>query len=160
MSSKVRRLIEYDGILDILPEYEDGVGAFKEFIIEEMLQIPTEKPDIEQIVKITSNINISETRIIDTPLGKSLEGQIVTGKKAVVKGRVLQKIEYVADEPTQSVHGAHFNIPFCNFIVLPEDYTDKELVIVTGYIEDIYAEQIGKRNIYKAVTILLDAEIR
>jgi hypothetical protein len=158
LASKVKNLIEYDGIADVLPEYPNKYGAFKELNIEETLEIPSVKPDIEQILKISVDIIINRTKIIETPQGISLEGQIITGKKLIVKGRLNQIVEYVADEITQPVHAAHFSIPFCTFIVIPEDY-EEDTVYVSSYIEDIFAEQIGKRNIYKNITILLDAEI-
>jgi hypothetical protein len=159
LASKVKNLIEYEGLADYLPVYPNKYGAFKEFNIEEMLEIPSAKPDMEQILKISVDTIINSTKVIETPLGKSLEGQKITGKKIIIKGKLLQKIEYVADELTQSVHAAHFNIPFCTFIVLPEDYEEEDSIYVTSYIEDILIEHLDKRNIYKNITMLLDAEI-
>lgn len=158
VAMKVKNLIEYDGIADILPEYPNKYGAFKEFSIEETLEIPSVKPDIEQILKISVAVIIKCTKIIETPQGISLEGQIITGRKLIVKGRLNQIVEYVADEVTQPVHAAHFSIPFCTFIVIPEDY-EEDSVYVSSYIEDIFIEQIDKRNIYKNITMILDAEI-
>jgi hypothetical protein len=74
-------------------------------------------------------------------------------------GQINQKIEYVADEPTQSVHSAHYSIPFCAHIVLPVGFTPDSFVKVVPYIEDIYAVQCDGRKIFKNVTILLDVLI-
>lgn len=154
MNSMVKNLIEYSGLADTLPE---NPTAFKQFSVQETLCLPDAKPDIEQIVKVVAQVVITSTKVIRTPVGESLEGQILTGYKLIVEGEIRQKIEYVADEPTQSVHAAHFNMPFSTFIVLPGTFSIGTPIIVTGYIEDIFAEMIDKRCIFKNVTLLLDA---
>lgn len=140
--------------LPVLPP----TANFKQFSVQETLEIPCAKPDVEQIVKVMAEVLIISTRVIKTPKATSAEGQILTGFKLIVEGEISQKIEYVADEPTQSVHAAHFHIPFSTFIVLPEDFTVGTYLTVTGYIEDIYALLVDKRTIFKNVTILIVAE--
>lgn len=156
MASIVKGLIEYSGIVESsqLPTH---MTAFKQFTVQENLTIPDAKPDIEQIVRVMAEASITSTKIIKTPTGTSLEGQNLTGWKLIVEGILHQKIEYVADEPTQSVHAAHFKIPFSTFIVLPCSITTDMLATVVPYIEDIYAKQLDKRHIFKNITLLLDA---
>ncbi|MEG1132480.1 MAG: DUF3794 domain-containing protein [Romboutsia sp.] len=45
------------------------------------------------------------------------EGTCLTGRKLVVEGNLLQKIVYTADVPVQSVHSAHYEIPFSAFVI-------------------------------------------
>lgn len=156
MASIVRNLIEYSGIADILPI---APVNFKQLSVQETVCLPIAKPDIEQIVKIIVQASITSTRVIVTPIGTSAEGQKLTGFKLVVEGSMLQKIEYVADEPTQSVHAAHFDIPFSTFIVLPATFVIGSRVQVDAYIEDVFAQQTSKRCIFKNITLLLDAVI-
>ncbi|GFP74496.1 DUF3794 domain-containing protein [Clostridium fungisolvens] len=155
MASFVSNLIEYSGIADVLPI---APHAFKQFNVQKNVCLPIAKPDIEQLTKIMAEVVIISTRVIKTPVATSLEGQILTGFKLIVEGEVRQKVEYVADEPTQTVHAAHFNIPFSTFIVLPATYVQDTPLVVTGYIEDIYAKQIDERCIFKNITILLTAD--
>lgn len=157
MASIVKNLIELDGIADFLPEFSEAYAPIKEFNVQETLDIPTAKPDIEQIIKVKSEINITSTKVIKTPVSVSMDEQRLTGWKVIVEGELKQTVQYVADEPTQSVHGAHFDVPFSIFVVLPPDYEEGTCVSVEGYIEDIYAEKIGKRQIFKNITILLVA---
>lgn len=157
MSSIVKNLIEYAGLVDELPVL-CAPACFKQFSVQETLTIPCVKPEIEQIIKVMCEIVVTSSRVIRTPKATSAEGQVLTGFKLIVEGELRQKIEYVAEEPTQSVHAAHFNIPFSSFIILPCDYTMGVPLTVTGYIEDIYAQQLDRRNIFKNVTILLVAE--
>lgn len=156
MSSIVNNLIEYVGLVD-LNDLPTEMESFKQLTVQENLTIPAAKPDIEQIIRVMAEASITSTKIIETPIGKSIEGQILTGRKIIIEGMLNQKIEYVADEPTQSVHAAHFKIPFSTFIVLPENFDVGTVVTIVPYIEDIFAKQLDKRNIFKNVTFLLHA---
>lgn len=157
MSSVVKDLIEYSGLADPLPVLP-ATANFKQFSVQETLIIPTVKPDVEQVVKVMAEVVIISTRVIKTPVSTSAEGQKLTGFKLIVEGELNQKIEYVADEPTQSVHAAHFHVPFSTFIVLPATFVIGTPITVTGYIEDIYAQLLDKRTIFKNVTVLIVAE--
>jgi hypothetical protein len=154
MASTVKNLIEISGLADSFPT---NPMTFKQFTVQETLELPEAKPDIEQIVKVVAQVIITSTRVIRTPLAESLEGQRLSGVKLIIEGEVVQKIEYVADVCTQSVHAAHFNVPFSTFIVLPTGFGIGTPLIVTPYIEDIYVDLIDKRTIFKNVTIFLDA---
>lgn len=156
MASIVKNLIEYAGLADLLPMHPTN---FKQFTVQENLELPCAKPDIEQIIRVMADVKIISTRVIKTPVATSVEGQILTGFKLIVEGELIQKIEYVADEPTQSVHAAHFSVPFSTFIVLPAHFTQGAMVNVIPYIEDIFVQQIGKRSIFKNVTIFLNAVV-
>lgn len=160
MGNYVSQFIEYAGIADEFPCHPT---AFKQFSVQETVCLPEAKPDIEQIIKVMAEVVIISTRVIKTPGTAenpivSLEGQRLTGRKLIVEGEVRQKIEYVADEPAQAVYVEHTNIPFSNYIVLGENYIPGCNLIVTGYIEDIFAKQIDKRYIFKNITILVTAE--
>lgn len=153
MSIYVSDLIEYAGIAENLP---DVPTAFKQFSVQETVCLPPAKPDIEQIVKVIAEVVTISTRVITTPIATSMEGQILTGFKLIVEGEMRQKIEYVADEPTQSVHAAHSNVPFSTFIVLPADFAIGTPLVATGYIEDVFAVARDKRTIFKNIVILID----
>ncbi|MCY6958954.1 MULTISPECIES: DUF3794 domain-containing protein [Clostridium] len=156
MASVMRNFIEIEGInSNCIPE---NVSAFKQFNIEETACLPITKPDIEQILKVIADVEIKSTRAIRTPVGTSLEGQVLTGWKLVIEGKVNQKVQYVADLPEQPSHAAHFSVPFSTFVVLPEDFVMGTPVTVTPFLEDIYVEQLDKRCIFKNITLLLAVE--
>lgn len=154
MVSVIKGLIEYEWTAYPLPQFSEPLAAIKEFNVQEALDIPETKPDIEQLVKVKTELVILSTKLIKTPIAQSLERQTLTGWKAIIEGELKQVIRYVADEPTQTVHGVHFDVPFSTFIVLPPDFDDSKCLNIEGYIEDIYAEQVGKRKIFKNITIL------
>lgn len=138
---------------------------FKQMAIHEVVTIPEQKPDMEQLVSVSVEAEILAPKIIETPCIKSYEGQLLSGRKLILEVKLKQKITYVADEPTQSVHAAHFEKTARSvFVVVPKEHDGVPIerllrqnkLIITPYIEDIYAEQVGKREIFKNITILID----
>lgn len=135
-------------------------STFKQLYKEEVVKIPIQKPDIEQLLTTLVDVEITNTKVIKTMVGISLEGQKLTGYKLIVEGILNQKIEYIADEPQQSVHAAHFRVPFSTFIVLPENFNPAITnVQVEGTVEDIFTEIIDKRTIFKNITFVINGTI-
>lgn len=58
------------------------------------------------------------------------EGTCLTGRKLIVEGTLKQKIVYTADIDVQSVHSAHYEIPFSAFII---PYTKIEPKTASAY---------------------------
>ncbi|MEG0578328.1 MAG: DUF3794 domain-containing protein, partial [Niameybacter sp.] len=121
--------------------------------------VPTQKPDIEQITKVWAKPCIVQKKIVKTPKGVSLEGQNITGYKLMVVGDIQYKVEYVANEATQSLHTAHTTIPFCGYIVLPEKFNVNSILTTSIILEDIYSEQVDIRCIYNNVTMMLVTDL-
>ncbi|MFR5265288.1 SPOCS domain-containing protein [Clostridium sp.] len=155
MNKVQRGLIEYNGI-NSCPK---NVLNFKQINIENIFSIPSVKPDMEQLVKVYATGEIIHHEIVETPVGKSLEGQILTGYKLLVSGDIIMKFEYVALEKTQPVHTAHNRFPFCGYIVLPENFNKYSITFPTITIEDIYSEKTDSRCIYNTITMMLSADI-
>lgn len=160
-----QNFIKTNGIAAQIPE---NPIYFTQISIPEILKLPDSKPDIEQLVSVTVEAQIVHSNLIDTPCIKSYEGQLLSGKKLIIEIRLIEKIVYVADEQTQSVHAAHFeNTMKSIFIVVPNEiagtpieklFKQKKLVI-TPYIEDIFAMQRDKRTIFKNITMLIDVTL-
>ena len=68
-------------------------------------------------------------------------------------------IEYTALEATQSVHSAHYSIPFSTFVVLPEDYIVGSKLDVEGMVEDIYYNSTDIRNFFQNTTAMINVKI-
>lgn len=135
------------------------ISSFKQISIDEYLPIPPQKPDIEEINEVKAYVKINKCNIIKTSKAKSSEGQILSGYKLVVHGDINQLVEYTACEPTQSVHSAHYNMPFSTYIVLPSDFKPGNKVDVEGIVEDIYFNKVNERCLFKNVVVLLLAKI-
>lgn len=156
MATNTRGLIQYNGINNCAYE---NLPYFKQINMDFTFCVPLQKPDIEQITKVWVNPCILEKKIVHTPKGVSLEGQSVTGYKLMVMGDIVYKVEYVANEPTQSLHTAHTNIPFCGYIVLPEKFNKNAIITASVAVEDVYSEKLDLRCIYNNITMMLIADL-
>lgn len=154
--------VETYGIAQELPQ---SPQYFTQISIPEILTIPEQKPDIEELVSVTVEPEIVASHLIDTPCVISYEGQLLSGKKLIVEVKLKEKITYIADEPTQSNHAAHFDQAVKSiFIVLPEELAgtpiqtllQQNMIVVTPYIEDIFVMMRDKRTIFKNITMLID----
>jgi uncharacterized repeat protein (TIGR01451 family) len=163
MANVVREAVEGIGISK-LPETLGNPAFFTEVAIPEIVTIPAAKPDMEQLLSVMVDAKIVSLRIVDTPKGTSYEGQKLTGKKLSIELLLKQKVKYIADEPTQSVHAAHFEHTVNSiWVIVPEKINCKSIetllmqgkLVVTPYIEDIYGEQLDKRTIFKNITVLI-----
>jgi hypothetical protein len=103
---------------------------------------------------------IVNTHLIKTPVATSHEGQKLTGWKLAVEGVLVQTVVYIADEPTQSIHAAEFNVPFSTYLVLPVGYMPSQPILVTGHIEDIYFKQLDGRCVFKNITLLIEGKYK
>lgn len=172
MSNVVRGLVQGIGITPT--DNLTDLKYFTEIAIPETIKIPKAKPDIEQLVSVIVDAEVISVRLINTAVGISNELQNLSGRKLIIELKLRQKIKYVADEPTQSVHAAHFEQVISSiFIVVPTaiDLGDPPItypietlfkqgkLVVTPYIEDIYAELRDNRTIFKNIIVLVNINV-
>lgn len=150
------------GLAQQLPE---NPKYFTQISIPEILTIPEQKPDMEQLVSVSTKAEIAAYHLIDTPCIKSYEGQLLSGKKLIIELNLKEIITYVADKPNQSTHAAHFEKTFKSvFVVVPkevagvpiENLLKQKKLVVTPYIEDIFALQRDERTVFKNITVLIN----
>lgn len=139
--------------------------------IPETVKIPPLKPDMESINGVNVSVDIARSEVIKTPIGgPNLEGKSLTGRKIIIEGQVAQQVEYTANDPEQSVHSAHFYVPFSSYIVVPQlisfTQTNGSTILVdsinlqfqvSACVEDVSLEMLDERTIIKHVTLLLYA---
>lgn len=129
-----------------------------EIFIPEILNVPCYKPPVEQILSVSSKVQIFCQKVIETPIPPdNNEGLSLTGKKLVIEGMLRQKIVYVAKNESQSVHAVHFDVPISTFIVLAatDELTDKFKVFPC--IEDIFVCTLNDKQIFKNTTLFIKA---
>ena len=135
--------------------------------IPETLEIPMQKPDIEQINSVNVSAEIIRQKVIITPTstGANVEGKIVTGRKLIIEGNICQVVSYTARVPDQKVHTAHFAVPFSAYIVIPIEILINGVPVptldlnfqVNACIEDVFIKSFSDRQIFKNITLLLQA---
>lgn len=156
MGKVIRDLVEYNGIS--MGSYKN-MPSFKQMNKDFVFCIPEAKPNIEQIIRVWVEGCVLSSQLVKTPVGISLEGQTATGYKLLVSGEIKLKVQYVACNPTQSVHIAHTNFPFYGDVVLPADTNPNALIRASIAIEDIFSEKTDCRCIYNNITMMLVADV-
>lgn len=116
---------------------------YKEICQTYKLCVPSCKPDIETILQLFIDTSIKKTDILCTPIGKKL----------VIYGMVHIKVLYVANTSSQSVHSAHFDIPFCTFMMLNKVCYSMENLC--AFIEDTFVNQLDCRNFYISMLLFI-----
>lgn len=140
---------------------------FKEEEISEILPIPSQKPDIENILSVTIFPEVESMRIINTEVGRSNEGQVLTGTELVIELKLKEKITYVADDIAQSVHAVHYENLKSFFVVLPNEVNGNDIcdllrtnrVSVNPYIEAVNVRKLDERTIFKCVLLFIDVKL-
>lgn len=151
-------------IQNIIPE---NAKYFKEEIITETLVIPPQKPNMERILDMLVWAEVENINLIETEKGVSNEGQKLTGVKLVVEVKLKEKVTYVALEPTQSAHAAHYEMFKSMFVILPEEINGRltcDLVragriSVIPYVECVHSRMLDCRTIHKCVMLFLDVKV-
>lgn len=142
----------------------DNERIWTQIFIPEVLCVPPQKPDIEQIISVNAKIEIISQRVIKTPtlistntLVPSVEGLFSTGRKLVIEGILRQKVIYTAANAQQSIHSAHFDVPFSTFMVLEKGTSISTKYKIDVCIEDVFISSCTLRQIFKNVTVFLKA---
>ena len=165
MANTMKNLVEGIGIASSFPE---DPKYFTQLSIPETLIIPEPKPDMEQLLSVAVDVVVDSMKLIETPIALSNEGQNLSGCKLIIELRLREKVKYVADEPTQTVHAAHYeNVLKSIFVIVPcevngvsiRNLLARKKVVVTPYVEDIYAEMVDKRKIFKNITIFVNVKL-
>lgn len=150
-----------------------ATNMWTEFFLPEIVDIPDVKPNMEGIIEVRSCIEILSQRVVKTPAvvgydaadGTFIPGYTIgnnectnlTGRKLVIEGLLTQKVIYTAEVAEQSVHSAHFSIPFSTFIIIEPNTPLSQRFKVTPYIEDIYVCRLSERSVFKNTTIFIKA---
>ncbi len=107
------------------------------------LSVPCQKPEMKDIIEVIVSLSIATFKIISTSQGDKL---IIDGLRHI-------KILYTADNDSTSVHSAHFDVPFCEFILLKTPC--REVLCIENAIEHIVAHQISCREFAVCTIVLL-----
>lgn len=151
--------VEISGLCDPTQFDLTTYNNWTQISIPTVFDIPSQKPDIEELNAESISVQIIRKKVIDTPISgtENLEGKILTGKKLAVDGLICKAITYTADFPEQPIHSAHASVPFSAYIVLPTDTLLTDNFDVKTCIEDVFITEICKRQVFQNITLFLQA---
>lgn len=158
MMNYLNNLTEYD-IKESSICIPNNVNTFKQVNYEYEFQIPCGHPDALAIEKVVGSAEIKSTHLIKTPQGTSVDGQKLTGYKAVTVGNLKVTVQYDSCDNEEGIHVVNYLIPFSVPIVVPEFYSEYSVVLSSVNIEYLDAELIDSKNIYISVAMLVVAEV-
>lgn len=148
--------------------HDKKMKFFSQFYSREIIDIPDNMTDIEQVVSIIVSPQICSLKSIDTMKGISEEGQHLTGKKIIVEIELKQKILYTSCKCDQRIHVIENSFFQSAYIVVPPSIEGTEIdlllkyncFIVNVYTEDIVIRKQNNRKLFKAVYLLLEAKFK
>lgn len=136
----------------------------RQLIIEDVIKIPPEKPEVEQINDVLVDIKVEDLNLVYVKDKRCNQLTI----KAIVKGNINEKIVYTADLEEQSIHSAYFNHHFQSFVIFDFDLKVKDLCLdnldfdfyskyLDTYIciEDITIRKVKQKKFIKYITLLI-----
>lgn len=158
MTSYLNNLTEYN-IKEGSKCVPNNVNTFKQVSYEYKFQIPCGCPEASTIEKVTGSTEVKSTHLIKTPKGTSVDGQKLTGYKAVTVGTLNAMVQYDSCNNEDGLQVANYLIPFSVPIVVPEFYSEYSNILSTVNIEYLNAELIDSKNIYISVAMLVVVEV-
>lgn len=146
----MKKNINYIGISKNLPK---NIKYFKEDIFTTM--IPIKSHNIDEIISISLDHKIISTKIINTDVRVSNEGQRLTGKKFLIELNIIFRIKYTSSNIKKYIYVLNYKTPKVIYIVLPTEVNNESINTIIRknkfkidfFVEDIYA-QIRENNIY------------
>ncbi len=146
----MKKNINYIGISKNLPK---NIKYFKEDIFTTM--IPIKSHNIDEIISISLDHKIVSTKIINTDIRVSNEGQRLTGKKFLIELNIIFRIKYTSSNIKKYIYVLNYKTPKVIYIVLPTEVNNESINTIIRknkfkidfFVEDIYA-QIRENNIY------------
>ncbi|MEG0857422.1 MAG: hypothetical protein RSG52_13185 [Terrisporobacter sp.] len=147
--------------LNIIPE---NLNYFKEELLSETIILDYNKPDIESVSEVLVTPEVASYKVISTQVGKSNEGQSLTGYKLVVEIKLTVNVTYVANDCSQSVHGQGFETMKSIFVIIPATIGTidtcklvmSEKIQVTPYIEFVKFRELDCRRINSCIMLLVN----
>lgn len=151
----IRNSILYNGISEYIP---DDINSFTQMNINQVMAIDEKLPEIDEILKVSVTSNIKDQKIVKTAIGTSLEGQNLTGFKLLSEGEFYLRIDYCSNDLNSCIYTFKNTIFFNNATTLSNKSNENSRVIVSIYIEDIYAEKICNREILININFIFTTE--
>ncbi|MGL5347271.1 MAG: hypothetical protein ACRDA3_07960 [Peptostreptococcaceae bacterium] len=148
-------LVEYKGISDYIPEV---LNSKKEINLEEIIKIPDKDIEIEEILKVSIAGECTDIRVIDTPIGVSIDGLRLTGKKAIVNISFAIRIEYISKQSSNKIYTLKANKRMITSVILEKEEYIKRVNIASVFIEDILAKRMGKQDILLIIYGIIGVE--
>lgn len=137
---------------------EGGASTFKQFNIENKYVLESNEPDICDIVSAYTDAKIDRIHEVNTIAKQSIDNYNSTGKKVIIKGTVMNRVEYLIKEHHSSLYLLEKQHPFTISINIPIDYYSEDIDFKVKP-EDVFCKKNNKRSIYISTLISIEGLI-
>ncbi|MGL4848010.1 MAG: hypothetical protein ACRC28_03650 [Clostridium sp.] len=120
--------------------------------------IPTSMPAILEIIDDKISIEISEKKVVSSPIGTSAEGYVLTGNTLIVIVDIKVSFQYVSASNNATVHSFSTLHSTIIPISLSENFNNSFDVSANIFIEDLYYTVECEDSVFTSVTFLVTAE--
>ncbi|MEF9992487.1 MAG: hypothetical protein RSD22_11005 [Romboutsia sp.] len=134
---------------------EGALSTFKELSIDNEYELKCYEPDIKEIVNISTSAQIDQYYEIDSMKNISVENEQSTGKKVIINGLAIDRIEYLTSSENSSLYMLERSKPFSVFINLPNNY-DGEKIYFKPKCDNVFYKILGRRNIFVSSLISIE----
>lgn len=152
MSNIFNNLIEYAGISSYIPK---NIRCSKEITLNTTVKLKSSTRNFSEIIKVSVFTEVIYYKVIKTPIGSSLEGQNLTGKKIIIDGLLNLRIDYLSKD-SNKVYCMNYKENFCSTLILNNKFTNKSIFIPTFFVENINAQLVNDNEVF-VITSLLSA---
>ncbi|MGL5381201.1 hypothetical protein [Clostridium sp.] len=137
---------------------EGALSTFKEFSMENEYHLKDFEPSIGEVINTFTTATIDEYYEISSIKNTAIDNISSTGKKVILKGFVVDRIEYLTEGEYSSLYMLERNQPFSIFINLPHDY-DCEEIHFTAKCNNIFYKTLGNRDIFVSSLISIEGSL-
>jgi hypothetical protein len=155
MFKENKNLIEYIGLSNYLPT---NLKVFKKATTSKVLNLPIYKAKIKQITKVSVDIQIIDTLLIDTVSGQSLDGLILTGKKLICYATVNYRIHYVSTEKIQTIQLCLIKVPLVESIIVKSSSREECNITTSIFIDDILCQTISDDKLFLYSSFIISCD--
>ncbi|MGL5153256.1 MAG: hypothetical protein ACRC7N_22070 [Clostridium sp.] len=136
---------------DLCNSFPNGLSNFSRLVVQDQLCITEGMPSIKKILSTSVDYKVVSTKLINTPVSISLEGQTLTGYKLLVEIELNTNILYEScvESSTQSALLKSKTIKSV-YVVLPAEYKGArvcDLVRTNNFLINPITEYINTRII-------------
>lgn len=149
---------------NLLPEC---TPYFKEEQITELIKIPCDKPKIGEVLSLVVFPEVESFKLIETKVGRSNEGQVLTGNKLKVTLRIKKKLIYITNEATQTSQVLYYEDLKSYFVILPKEFKCQDVAklirlnkfVINPYVEYVDTRVINSRTIFESVLLYIGVKL-
>ena len=138
----------------------NSINYWNQISLSKIFTLPLDKPDIIQILSVSSKFKLIDKKFISTPKSNdnNLNNLSLTGKKLIVNGLLCQRMEYISKTENQEVISIDIIIPISSYIMLPNNYPYYNKFNICFCLENVDLCCLNNRQVFSSAVVFLKAK--